>query len=47
MRLKLQYLGIVDSLLPYILDDQSFKQLPSRRKAILDPELTMIYEYLE
>ena len=46
-RLKLQYLGIAESELPYFLDEKSLARLPLRDTAGWDPEVLMIVQFLQ
>ena len=48
-RLKQQYLRILASDIPFMLDNYSKGELPSRKDggSMFDPEMTMIFKFIE
>ena len=46
-QLKLQYLGLEDCELAYMLDEETLKKLPFREDAEEDPETRMITEFID
>lgn len=47
-RLKQEYLKILTSDIPFMLDNYSKVELPSRKDgSMFDPELTMIFKFIE
>ena len=47
-RLKQEYLKILSSDIPFMLDNYSKMELPSRKDgSMFDPELTMIFKFIE